>query len=354
MKGAIFFTVSTAYFPLAVIQAVRALEMSRPEISVHVFVDGAGDGDVQFDPRVLAKSAGRLLLHHGVLANLTPDALPTPKPWPRAIYGRLFAPQVLDADRLLYLDVDIIIDGPLDELFSLDMRGAALAAAPDLAIEESMKRNPQQLFANNRAPGAQYFNAGMLLIDRELWLRRDVTDGAQRFYAENKGMGYFDQDILNYIFPDWLPISPRWNCLISFLETGLQEAIRPHVVHVTGFVKPWHSEFADQFPSYAEKFAAMVEAAQVDLGQLPVRNRTPGFTPMKRIRIYLHLQVYKMGIVGRRTRAHLANWRNRRAHYIAFLSRAAEEGLFADAFAFAPPTPAEPSQYDGRTFRARR
>ncbi len=234
------------------------------------------------------------------------------------------------------------------------MRRAALAATYDVAIEESLERGAEKIFVENRTAGARYFNSGMLLIDRKLWLDRGIAAEAPSYFSKRLGLGYVDQDFLNFLFADWLPLSPRWNCLIPFLETGLQEAIRPHIVHVTGFVKPWHGEFADQFPGYAKKFDAMVEAAHVDLGILPARERTPRFKRLKKIRIYLYLKVYELGIVTRRTRAHLDRWRNRRAHYIAFLSRTAEEGLFADAFAFAPPTPAEPSQYDGRTFRARR
>lgn len=354
MSGAVFFVVDAKFFPLAAIQAVSALSMSDREIGVHVFVDGPGAGEVQFDPRVLAQSAGRLHLHRGELAPLTPEALPTPKPWPREVYGRLFVPRLLDADRLLYLDADVIIDGPLDELFSLDMGGATVAATYDDTIEASLHQMAGGLFVKDRPAGARYFNSGMLLIDRKRWLEHDMAAEALLFSSRSVGPGYGEQNFLNFLFPDWLPLSPRWNCQIAFLETGLQDAIRPHVVHVTGFVKPWHREFADQYPLYAEKFDAMVEAARVDLERLPPRNRVPGFKPMKRWRIYLHLQVYKLGIVTRRTRAHLAEWRDRRARHVAFLAQAVEEGLFADAFAFAPPAPEEPSQFDGRTFRARR
>ncbi|MGD0642094.1 MAG: glycosyltransferase family 8 protein [Roseiarcus sp.] len=353
MKGAIFFVVDAKFFPLAAIQAVRALETSDREIDVHVFVDGAGSGEVQFDPQVLAKSAGRLHLHRGELAALTPAALPTPKSWPREIYGRLFAPQIINADRLLYLDVDIVIDGPLDELFSLDMRGAALGATYDVAIEEAQNRTAEKTPSETRPAGARYFNSGMLLIDRRLWLDREMEAEALSFISKRNGRGYVDQDFLNYLFPDWLPLSPRWNCLIPFLETGLQEAIDPRVVHVTGFVKPWHREFADQYPAYAREFAAQVSAAHVDLDKLPAQMRTPGFKPLKKIRIDLHSRIYKLGFVTRRTRAHFDHWRARRARFIEFLTAAAEQGLFADAFAFAPtPTP-EPPDFDGRTFRAR-
>ena len=353
MKGEIFFVVDAKFFLLAAIQAVRALAMSGGDVGVHVFVDGQGSGEVRFDPRIEAESAGRLHLHRGALAALTPEALPTPKAWPREIYGRLFAPQILVADRLLYLDVDVVIDGPLDELFSLDMRGAALAATYDVAIEEALDRRVEKIPANGRPAGARYFNSGMLLIDRKRWLERDVAAEALAFFPKRLGLGYLDQDFLNFLFPDWLPLSPRWNCLIPFLEAGLQGAINPRVVHVTGFVKPWHREFADQYPAYAREFAAQVSAAHVDLDKLPAQMRTPGFKPLKKIRIDLHSRIYKLGFVTRRTRAHFDHWRARRARFIEFLTAAAEQGLFADAFAFAPtPTP-EPPDFDGRTFRAR-
>jgi lipopolysaccharide biosynthesis glycosyltransferase len=353
MKGDIFFVVDAKFFPLAAIQAVQALAMSDREIGVHVFVDGPGSGEVQFDPQVLANSAGRLHLHRGELAPLTPEALPTPTPWPREIFGRMFAPQVLEADRLLYLDVDIVIDGPLDELFSLDMRGAPVAATYDDSIEASLDRIAEGMFVRDRPAGAQYFNSGMLLIDCKRWLEHDMAAEALQFSARRVGPGYGDQNFLNFVFPDWLPLSPRWNCTISFLEAGLQEAIGPHVVHVTGFVKPWHREFAGQYPLYAEKFAAMVEAARVDLEQLSPRIRAPGFKRTKSWRIALHLQVYRLGIVTRRTRAYLTAWRCRRARFIEFLSASAQQGLFADAFSFAPPPAPDPPDFDGRTFRAR-
>jgi hypothetical protein len=351
MKGEVFFVVDAKFFPLAAIQAVRALAMSDGQIGVHVFVDGPGSDDVRFDPRVEAEAAGRLHLHRGALAGLTPQALPTPKTWPREIYGRLFAPQILQADRLLYLDVDVVIDGALDELFLLDMRGAALAATYDVAIEEALDRAAETIVVNDRPAGARYFNSGMLLIDRRLWLERNVMAEALAFFPKRLGLGYVDQDFLNALFPDWLPLSPRWNCLIPFLETGLQQAINPRVVHVTGFVKPWHREFADQYPRYAAKFAAMTAAARVDLGRLPARDRAPRFKRLKKIRLDLYRRLHRLGIVTRRTRAHLDFWRARRTRFIEFLSRAAAEGLFADAFAFTPPPPAEPSQFDGRTFR---
>ncbi|MFZ1964491.1 MAG: glycosyltransferase [Roseiarcus sp.] len=354
MKRDIFFVVDAKFFPLAAIQAVRALAMSDREIGVHVFVDGPGNGEVQFDPRVVAQSAGRLHLHRGELAPLTPAALPTPKPWPREIYGRLFVPQLLDADRLLYLDVDIIIDGPLDELFSLDMRGAAVAATYDSSIEASLHRIAGGLFIKDRPAGAQYFNSGMLLIDRKRWLEHDMAAEALLFSSRPVGRGYGEQNFLNFLFPDWLPLSPRWNCLITYLEVGLAEAIAPRVVHVTGFVKPWHREFAAQYPGYAAKYQAMARAADVDLAALPASELRPRYRGFKGARIKLHGLVHRLGFVGRRARAKLAAWRRRRAELVAFLSRAARERQFADAFVFATPPEVEPNQYDGRIFRLSR
>jgi lipopolysaccharide biosynthesis glycosyltransferase len=353
MKGEIFFVVDAKFFPLAAVQAVRALEASETDIGVHVFVDGPGAEGVAFDPGVSARAGDRLRLHRGELAPLTPAALPDPKPWPRQVFGRLFAPCALSAGRLLYLDVDVVIDGSLDELFALDMCGAPVAAVGDHMIEAALEEAGDVSFGAGRPHGARYFNSGMLLIDRQRWLARDITREMVA-YLNAHGAIYADQHCVNHLFPDWLPLSPRWNCLITYLELGLAEAVAPRVIHVVGFVKPWHREFAEQYPGYARKYRAMARAAAVDLEALPASERKPRYRGFKGARIKLHRLVYRLGFAGRRVRAKLAGWRRARAEFVVFLSQASASGLFADAFVFAAPPDAEPNQYDGRIFRVSR
>lgn len=124
--------------------------------------------------------------------------------WHRAIYGRLFIPQLMekvpDIDRLLYLDCDIIMDAPVTELFTMDLEGKCLAAVAD-ASDESRKKEL------GIPPEKVYINSGVLLIDAARWLALDASrrmiDYINGFPEE---LLYPDQDAINYVLMDDIKI----------------------------------------------------------------------------------------------------------------------------------------------------
>lgn len=127
--------------------------------------------------------------------------LPTNKDWSEEMYYRLLLGELLSKDvtRVLYLDVDIIINKPLHDFFHMDMQGRTLAAADDPVIQDAFSVWQQKIFADFPA-SFRYFNSGVILMDLEKirghYTFEDYCRIAERFDYQ---LSNPDQDMLNYM-----------------------------------------------------------------------------------------------------------------------------------------------------------
>ncbi|HVW91680.1 MAG TPA: glycosyltransferase family 8 protein [Devosia sp.] len=156
------------------------------------------------------------------------------------VYARLMLDQLMPAgiSRILYLDCDMLVRAPVEELFALDLEGKAVAAVLDPHRHRAMLgcdfRQNSDLFSFDMP----YFNAGMLVIDRAAFAAADLP-GRTRAYHEAGVLArtQYDQAVLNLVFKDnWLPLDFRWN-LIN--PQPAHENFEPKIVHYTGPNKPW-------------------------------------------------------------------------------------------------------------------
>ncbi|HEY4201224.1 MAG TPA: glycosyltransferase family 8 protein [Devosiaceae bacterium] len=157
------------------------------------------------------------------------------------VYARLLLDELLPADveRVIYLDCDMLVRGPLEELAKLDLQGRPIAAVLDAGRHKQMLgrdfRQNADLFDFNFA----YFNAGMLVIDRRAFGLADLP-GVTRRMHENGLLDriQYDQAVLNLVFKDnWLPLDFRWNLICPW---PAHEALEPQILHYTGHRKPWN------------------------------------------------------------------------------------------------------------------
>lgn len=125
-------------------------------------------------------------------------------------YYRLFLPDILpvSVNRVMYLDSDLIVNGNLDEFWSLSLEGYLLAAASDRNLD--MQRARLGL-----APDSPYFNAGVMLLNLSDWRQLDV--GARGLlYAQEypEKLPNCDQDVLNHLFEKRCRmVEQRWNAM---------------------------------------------------------------------------------------------------------------------------------------------
>lgn len=136
--------------------------------------------------------------------------------FPSTAYLRLFAPFVVpkEVKKLIYFDVDMIVQADVSELWNIDMQGYAMAAVLDVGKIAGCKwggiPNYKALGIDEDAP---YFNSGMMLIDCEQWVAQDIPNQVFTAMRENIAhVNYADQYGLNVVFTGkWLQVNPMWN-----------------------------------------------------------------------------------------------------------------------------------------------
>ena len=157
-----------------------------------------------------------------------------------ATYFRFLIPELLPAtlDRVLYLDMDIIVDGRLEPLWATPLEGCSAAV-----VEDGV---PAHLGA--LAP-ATYFNAGVMLINMAYWRTEDVKGRALAAMMEHAAIiRYGDQDALNIVLANSKRMVDRkWNAHMMMDKALMRRAARgqigsadrPVVIHFNQKIKPW-------------------------------------------------------------------------------------------------------------------
>lgn len=174
-----------------------------------------------------------------VFADMAPR-LPASRRLTPVIYARLIIDRLIDPGiaRILYLDCDMLVRAPIEDIYGIDMQGKALAAVRDtygafIVGGRDLRRNGGLFDVAD-----PYFNSGMLLIDLARWREVDVAGRLEEAVADGTMTKlYYDQDFLNLVFRDnWLRLDPRWNLIDA---RPAHEGLDPAIVHYTGPRKPW-------------------------------------------------------------------------------------------------------------------
>ena len=104
-------------------------------------------------------------------------------------------PKLINQDRVLYLDSDIILNGSLSDFYYSDLEGAPVGVIRDYC---TMQTFPFPYL--DESISRKYFNSGVLLIDCAKWRNEGIVDillETAKAYAEQ--VLYGDQCILNIV-----------------------------------------------------------------------------------------------------------------------------------------------------------
>lgn len=179
----------------------------------------------------------------------------TNPPLPLITFARLYIPDMLSEEKVLYVDCDVICNGSLEEFWNIDLNGKMIAAVQD-TVSDQVK---QKIGLDVKD---KYINAGILLIDLKKWRENDCTRQAIDFMNQNNGsIMHNDQGVINALFKNDIKIvEPKYNVmtplfLISknkilkyfkmqdyYTDKEIREAVKkPVLVHFVRFTtsRPW-------------------------------------------------------------------------------------------------------------------
>ncbi len=216
----------------------------------------------------------------------------------RAVFRRLFLDRILPESysRLIAIDADMLIVRPgLARLGEIDIGDFPLAAAFDMIFLMDCKGGAlaRQFQAYRRSLGLDlatpYFNAGLMVIERQNWRKHELTERAARALRETpERFAFMEQSTLNSLISGrFAPLSPRFNFMGDFFLTGLEEVIAPIVLHFVNSPKPWDFEtwrgearFARDYKRWFQSspWPDWPSAASPGLA----RRRKPALTPLRR------------------------------------------------------------------------
>lgn len=123
---------------------------------------------------------------------------------PKEVYYRLLCAEILpqNIDKILSLDLDMIITKSIDSLYNIDISAYPLAACKDIYgyIFGEAQRNLDRF----RLPQPlTYFNAGTMLLNLKYLRENECSKKLTEFANENsKNLKYLEQDVLNCFFVD--------------------------------------------------------------------------------------------------------------------------------------------------------
>ena len=155
--------------------------------------------------------------------------------WSKEIYYRLFAPYLINEDKILYLDADVICTGAIQDFYNTDTIISAVAND----TQDACKRL-------SLPHGQQYFNSGVLLMNlkklRELYSIDEIKIELEKLVNI---LNFPDQDFINIKMGHLIsPATIQYNYMINVAEINKDypKETNPKLIHYV-MEKPWNIKF---------------------------------------------------------------------------------------------------------------
>jgi lipopolysaccharide biosynthesis glycosyltransferase len=156
--------------------------------------------------------------------------------WPISFsaYARLFLPEMLptSCERVLYLDCDTVICGPLSNLWNINLNGCSAGGVLDTVL-------PQFKCTVGLKENEGYINSGVLLIDLKDWRENGIQKQFTAFIASHNGqVSHHDQGTINGVLHGKIAfLPPKFNAMTPVFTTRYENLFQ--LYHIEG---PYYSK----------------------------------------------------------------------------------------------------------------
>ena len=231
------FTDSTGtYYKHALVTLISVFEHTSSKITVHFFIDDTCTEEKKLQFLEICERYGQIIIFYE-MADIPQEIVDSvPPAFGKGTLFRLFIPELIHADKVLYIDCDIVCLLDIQELFDIDICDACLGGAPDkgFEIDQGVRENLEKI----GVPPSHYINAGVLLINTKK-IRYDFPDfrnNALSLIAEHK-LAYADQDAINLLFPKRTLLYPDPSEDTTSLEPYSTSMDQPESIESSGLRK---------------------------------------------------------------------------------------------------------------------
>lgn len=190
-------------------------------------------------------------------------------------YYRLLIHKLIDSDKVIYIDSDVIVSDDILYLWDFDISGAYIGGV----LDEGGIMQSRRL---SLGADSNYINAGVLVFNIKE-IKQHFDDPLKRYletyYLNRKLITLQDQDILNLAFKDKIKILPlKWNVNGRIFEANeldfkyskleIKEALSDlGIIHYTDRKKPWKFQATHPLKHLYWHYRAMVEGLPVSFNE---------------------------------------------------------------------------------------
>jgi lipopolysaccharide biosynthesis glycosyltransferase len=236
----------------ALVKSIEINHLSEEIIDLYV----VGDRLIQKNIKKINESvqSAKLNIHWLKMNEILSGDLKIPidkSSYPLNIYMRLFIPNFLPktVKKVIYLDVDMVVLEDISKLWHIDLKEKIIAAVQDQIKVVSNAWGGIKNYSDfgMKAEG-EYFNSGLMIMDREKWEAYEVTQKVFACVEANKEYAnYPDQYGLNVVLHQhWLALDPLWNWFANLKHE------KPFLIHFYQR-KPFYKSYEND-PSYQSLF----------------------------------------------------------------------------------------------------
>jgi len=252
----VLYSTDSNYAPHAAASIYSLLDNNKDfeKIDIYIIDDNISDEcKAKFYKMISGFSNANLIFYP--FENLKPK-LKIKETWYSMIgYARLMLSEITDAEKILYIDCDTIVNGSLKELWETDIEGYCVGGVQDnpaLYAIEAIGMNE-----NDR-----YINGGVLFINLKKWREDNIEEKIIQMLKDHNGsVLHHDQGIVNGVCKNSIKIiHPKFNTMSQFFlmnakqmkslsdvknyytQDDLDEAIKnPVIIHYINkfYNRPW-------------------------------------------------------------------------------------------------------------------
>lgn len=237
--------------PLAVM--LKSLVMADEVNSFDVYVMNSSLDTADFEYVNSRVGCSRAVLHDIKVDGGMLEGAPVTDRYPKEMYYRIFAARFLpDAvDRVIYLDPDLVVMKPLDELYGMDMADNYFAAASHVG-NIMTKVNNIRLNTDDESP---YINSGVMLMNIELLRKEQDFTQVYNYIEKYKNLLFLpDQDVISAVYGDRIipldstvyNMTERMLLNPEYVDKGVNmEWVSKNtaIIHFLGRNKPWKEKY---------------------------------------------------------------------------------------------------------------